>query len=141
MGMRRLGALALALAIVSACSGQGNVFDLSVGACFDDPELVDGRVFDVETVECNEPHDNEVFAVVTLTQEQFPGIAEISRIADDVCLGHFGEFVGTPYIDSDLFASYISPSAGSWQAGDRTIVCYLFAPDEQLIGTAQGSNA
>jgi hypothetical protein len=63
IGMKRIGLMVLVVAVLvlSACTTE--VLTLDVGTCFDDPEafdLVDSS--DVPIVECDVPHDNEVYA-------------------------------------------------------------------------------
>ncbi len=58
--MVRLAFVAALALVVSAACGSGNVFELKVGECFDDP--TDATVTDVEMVDCEEAHDNEAYA-------------------------------------------------------------------------------
>ncbi len=135
-----LSLLALAALVLVACGAdEGNVFAIEPGECFDDPELVDGRVRDVPIVECDEPHDNEVYALVELPDGAFPGAEAIVEQADEACTAEFERYVGIDYASSIYFASYFSPSEESWEAGDRTIVCYAYSPDGPLEGSVRGA--
>lgn len=138
---RRLAVLAAFAIVLSACGDDANPFELEVGSCFDDPDVADGRVFELAAVDCSQPHDNEVYAVLTLPDGAFPGVGDIAVIADEGCLTAFPGYVGEDYLESDYFASYLAPSAGSWEDGDRTIVCFLFDDAQQLtapVGTNVG---
>lgn len=131
--------VSIALVLVS-CGGGGNVLELAVGDCFDDPEVVDGQVRDVSIIDCDEPHDNEVFALIQLPEGEFPGQEAVSSQADAGCTEQFASYVGADYAVSEYFASVFSPSPESWEQGDRTIVCYLFLPDARLQESARGTN-
>ena len=48
--------------------GQGN---LRVGDCLDERE--DATAPDVPVVPCDQPHDREIFAIVDLEGDEFPG--------------------------------------------------------------------
>ena len=129
------------LIVLSACSG--NVFDLAVGDCFDDGDMVLGDVqelSDVPLVECDQPHDNEVYAVVTIGGERFPGDVAVHDQADDVCLGAFEGFVGFDYETSVLDFGWLVPTEETWAAGDRVVACFVYRMDlEKVSGSLQGA--
>jgi hypothetical protein len=154
---RRLLAVALtgALALTaSACQaerdadgtivGAGTLAadELGVGDCFDD-EPTDGEVteiLDVPAVPCDEPHDNEVFHAFELDGDELPSEAEIEERVDEECLPAFDRFVGTAYEESELDLVSIWPTAGSWDDGDREVLCAVYALDlSKLEGTVAGS--
>ena len=131
----------LVVALVAAGCGlldRGNVFELAVGDCFDDPGIE--RVNEVEMVDCAQAHDNEVFHVVTLTGEDFPGEDDLFAQAQEACLGAFTAYVGSPYETSRLDVFPITPSLRSWEEGDRDIVCSLYDVDgDELEGSMRDS--
>lgn len=136
---RLVAAIALVLA---ACSG--NVFDLDVADCFDDGDLVVGaeaaEVGDVPLIECSEPHDNEVYAITELDAGPFPGDEAVAARADETCLDEFEPFVGLDYASSALDFGWFVPTADSWDAGDRTVACFIYRLDlEKVTGTLAGS--
>jgi len=135
------GLVALTLAL-GACSG--NVFELAVGECFDDGDLVVGEleeVGEVPLVECSAPHDNEVYAVVTVDGEVYPGEQAIQAKADEVCLDTFDPFVGLDYQSSVLDFGWLVPTADSWDMGDRVVACFVYRLDlAKVRGTLEGSS-
>lgn len=130
------GTLSLGLA---ACGGGAavSVFGLEAGDCFDDP---DGQtVEEVPAVDCAEPHDNEVFALVEHPaggDAAFPGRDAVIATAEELCAGPFEEYVGRSYEESRLYLFPITPSQETWAEGDREIVCALYEQDE---GKMRGS--
>lgn len=137
---RQLVVLALALVTVACGSSEGDVFSLSVGDCFDDPDSVE-QISQVPIVDCDEPHDNEVYALFDLPDGDFPGDDAVQEAAADGCLGsRFESFVGTPYLESELWASALWPTSDSWAAGDREVVCFLYEPGTTLTGSQRGAN-
>jgi Septum formation len=134
------GLIAIAI-LLSACSG--NVFELAVGDCFDDGDFALGEVEeigDVPMVECAEPHDNEVYEVVTVEGDVFPGESAIQIGADEVCLDAFDGFVGLDYESSALDFGWLVPTADSWDSGDRLVACFIYRMDlEKVTGTLGGS--
>ena len=131
-------ALLLALGLITAaCSG--NVFDLEVGQCFNDPDSFD-EVANVDIVECSEPHDNEVYHVFDLADGDYPGLSAVETDAADGCLSAFEPFVQRDYQTSELDIRYLYPTPDTWDNGDREIVCALFdLSGNQMTGSAQGS--
>ena len=136
---RSITAFALVLA---ACSG--NVFDLDIGDCFDDGDISIGpeieEVGDVPLIDCAEPHDNEVYQLVTVEGDEFPGEEAIADRADMACLDAFEGFVGLDYASSVLDFGWLVPTAASWGSGDRLIACFVYRIDlERVTGTLHGS--
>jgi hypothetical protein len=77
-------------------------------------------------VDCDTPHDKEVFANENLTRDQFPGTDELSNRADLICPGAFDAYVGEPYDTSIYEISWLAPSAETWDVGDREVICFAF---------------
>jgi hypothetical protein len=136
--MKRLIGLVL-LAALAGCV-QNNVFELAVGACFDDEGDLSDEVSEVPIVECSDPHDNEVFAVHEMLDSAYPGFDEAGDRADGLCREDFEPFVGVQYEVSELDIGWLIPTDLSWANGDREIVCFLYRVDlEKMTGTMEGS--
>ena len=131
----------LVMTLLAGC-GEGNVFELAEGDCFNDEESEE--VSDVEIVPCDEPHQNEVYAVVLIEEPPelaYPGSDRVSDLAAQLCLEHFEDFVGLPYIDSLLDVSTLYPTQDSWESlDDREVICSLYdLEDLYMEGSMQGS--
>jgi hypothetical protein len=122
--MKRLAVLLITIAaLATAC--QGNVFSLSVGDCFNDPDDL-AEVSDVEIVDCGGSHDNEVYASYEMSDGDFPGRTAVQNDAGENCVAEFDPYVGTDYLSSSLDISALTPTDQSWDQGDREVVCFLF---------------
>jgi hypothetical protein len=97
-------------------------------------------VSSVETVPCSEPHSQEIYAVVTLPEGDFPGMDTIFEQAEELCIAEFESFVGLPYEESALYLHYLTPSEESWSDGDREVVCKVYDPDGDTTGTLADAN-
>ena len=142
MRRRFVFTLLLALGLVtSACGGGTSVFDLGVGDCFNDPEdLTQVELESVETVDCSEPHDNEIYYEYSMADAAFPGMNAAMESAFSRCVDEFEAFVGTPYLESSLDVFPITPTEQSWADGDRVVYCALYAMDlSRLRGSMQDS--
>lgn len=130
-----------ALLVLSACSSEGDVFNLEVGQCIDELSTTD-EVGNVPIVECSEPHQGEVFALPQLPDGDFPGTQAVSDASSTECNGPtFQSYVGMPYTESDIYTTALLPTAETWEDGDREIVCILIQQDRSdSTGTLRGAN-
>lgn len=136
--MKRLFVSILALVMV-ACSAN-NVLSLQEGQCFDDEGTFKDQVAQVPIVDCDQPHDNEIYHVAEITDSDFPGSDAVEAKADSECIDAFESFVGTPYDVSELAAGWLVPTEDSWAEGDRSVVCFAYRIDlEKMNGTVEGS--
>ncbi|MGH9184367.1 MAG: septum formation family protein [Acidimicrobiales bacterium] len=106
-----------------------SVFELEVGDCFDDPASGDS-VEEVEVLDCDDPHDNEIFFLFDVDGDEFPGESGIKNQAQDRCTDEFETYVGTSLDESELDAdALLVPTEGSWEQGDREVVCAAWNAD------------
>jgi hypothetical protein len=125
--------------------GEVGVFALREGDCFDQP--ASGDISSVQAVPCDEPHENEIFALYDLDGERFPGETEVQQQGTEGCQGtRFEEFVGLSYQQASselgLGAGAITPSRESWEeADDREVICIAYNLDDSpLEGSVEGAN-
>lgn len=141
-GLRILAGLVAMMLLLVGCSG--NVFELAVRDCFDDGDMALGEfeeVGEVPLVDCTEPHDNEVYAVVNVDGEVFPGEEAIQAQADEVCFEAFDPFVGLDYESSALDFGWLVPTGDSWEMGDHVVACFVYRLDlAKVSGTLEGSS-
>ncbi len=110
---------------------QDNAFTLGRGDCFDAPSL-DPEVAEptsgIEVRDCEQEHFGQVHETFDVDGATWPGHDEVADLADERCLDAFEPFVGEPWETSALYYGAFRPSQESWDAGDRTVVCYLYDP-------------
>ena len=113
---------------------------LTAGDCYLDALDEDGD-FDFSVpprvVDCREPHDNEVVAIVELgaPDDGFPGSAVVETLAVEGCDAEFAEFLGGRSFDEvPIEGFYVWPDEVDWQGGVRSAVCSVFSTS--LVGTA-----
>jgi hypothetical protein len=114
-----------------------SVFDLAIGDCIIDSGGTE--VFDVQTVDCAQPHDFEVYAEFDLAGTDYPGEQAVSDQGDAGCFDAFEPFVGLAYESSTLDYTFYSPTQESWtDGGDRLISCLIADPSTQVTGSLRG---
>ena len=138
--MKRTAILLLAALALGACQAaddilDDSVFGLEVGTCFDDGDLDATEVSSVDDLSCDQPHDNEVYAVFDVDLSDYSAEL-IGQQADDGCLAAFEPYVGRDYFESELDFFTLTPTAGSWENGDREVICSLYRVD---LGKMTGS--
>jgi hypothetical protein len=112
------------------------VDDLMVGECFNDGND-EGEVV---RMACNEPHDGELVADVTLPGGPYPGDRKVAAEAEASCNTEFSAYVGITADKSELEPSFWYPDEDYWVHGDRSVVCAAYGPaGEQLQSTVKGT--
>lgn len=98
-----------------------NSIQLAVGDCFNNVDE------DYEVVSCDDPHYAEAYRVADHPDQTFyPGAARLADWAEPFCYRHFESYTGAAYQDSKLEFGYLYPTEGSWNGGDREVVCFVF---------------
>lgn len=127
---------ALLVAPLAGCSLLGStlaeqapaddVFSIVVGDCLNDAAVEGDVVSTVPIVACTESHDSEVYASHDLDGVEFPGDAALDAALAEFCQGEaFEDFVGIPWLESELETSGFYPTESSWANGDRELLCVI----------------
>ena len=135
-------ACAIVIAIVVAASSSSSpppsrelgYYQLAKGDCLrgSNLRLSSLRIWpeSVQVVPCSAQHVGEVyFAGNAWPQSQpFPGGAAIGNDAVTRCDRAFVSYVGVPYTSTPYQYADVSPSARTWAAGDRRVLCVAYRP-------------
>lgn len=117
-----------------------NPNSLQPGDCFNDPDDSASEVTSLQAVPCEEPHDNEVFHVFDLDQDEFPGQDEVKQLGLEACQAELEGYVGASAEEAGLAIVPVTPTEGSWDSDDRTVLCAAYNADgTQLTGSIEGS--
>ena len=140
--LRVVAILGFVLALAVACGGEGNVYDIREGDCFNYEESEE--ISDVDFIQCDDPHQREVYAVVSIGVDAglpYPGSTRVEEVALNLCLERFDEFVGLPYSESLLDIETFFPTRDSWEdIDDREVICMLYDLEELYMeGSMRGS--
>jgi hypothetical protein len=110
-----------------------------VGQCFQDQDAAT-EVSEVEVVDCDDAHDNEVYGLFDLPDGDYPGADAVQEAAVLGCYERFEGFVGRDYESSRLDFGWLHPTSESWDNGDHEVICMLSElSGEQLIGSMKDS--
>jgi hypothetical protein len=120
-------------------TGETGVFTLHVGDCLNDASEV-GDVSTVPVVDCDTPHDSEVYASVMMQDAEYPGAEATVAAAGDACRTAFERFIGIPAEDSIYSFASLYPTESSWDGGDREILCRVaLAREDGTVEKVSGS--
>lgn len=117
--------------------GQGTVTatDVEMGDCLSEIPG-DTRVLTVKTIECAEPHAGEVFAVLQMSGDEFPGQAAIDTYADK-CSPELANYSPSAMTDDSVQLYVLYPTAETWEQGDRAVTC-IATLDPPRSGSIKG---
>ena len=134
--------LVIGIVVLAAC--EGNVFSLKGGDCYNGATVpIEGHIeiTDVELVSCDDPHENEVYAIFELPDSSWKGNDYVFEQAEIGCVARFEAFVGIEYELSTLYADVIYPLEKYWkEKDDREVRCSVTEkPAMKVSGSAKGS--
>ncbi|GAA0313000.1 hypothetical protein GCM10010302_59920 [Streptomyces polychromogenes] len=151
---RALHGAALALALFLGVAGGGQALgaavfddteDIEVGDCFNSRSDLKGLKTDetkkaplsVDIVSCDDPHQSEAYAVLTVPDGPFPGDQKLASIANEKCGDKaIDAYVGAGRKLPDGIGQYFYlPSSETWATGDQEITCFLADPAHQTTGS------
>lgn len=122
----------LTCALLAGCAAP-EPQELEVGDCLLVAQVGE-RADDVPVVDCGEPHEAEVYAVVepaALAALSAYDAEAVIAVAEEECVALFEGYVGEPYRTSALDVFYTYPLEDRWDLGEREVVCAVWAPAEQ----------
>jgi len=118
-------------------AGEIGVFSLNIGDCFND--LPFGEVSSVTGIPCADDHVYEIYHIFDVELSEYDG-AGVEAATNDGCLAAFEGYMGIPFETSFYTYDGLQPSAGSWEQGDREVICVATPVNGgTTAGTAKGA--
>lgn len=112
---------------------------LALGECTGDVDLSGGSITALQAVPCTSEHYWEVFSVVTVPSETYPGAEVIAEAAKTSCVQAFAGYVGVAQEYSRFASAYLAGDANAWaDPALRTITCLVGSSNGGLVGSAKG---
>jgi len=108
---------------------------LPVRTCFDDPTEFDTAGY-ITPIPCEDPHDNELYAVLEMPHDTWPGRSAAVDWAVDACETQLETYTGDISEESSFDWDAWLPHEEGWQAGARSVQCVLWDHElNKLIGS------
>jgi hypothetical protein len=116
--------------------GQVLVTSIRVGDCLA-KQPGESTQLTVGLTPCSKPHREEAYANFNLKGGDFPGQAEVDRLAEGGCFSRFEKYVGISVDESRLEVVYLRPLEESWDV-DPGVTC-LVSEGTSSTGTLRNS--
>lgn len=98
--------------------------DLEVGDCLAGATSTTGDVTTFDKVDCDKPHDGEVFTLIELESDRYPGTEFVRGKGQRGCRARLRRQVTAKALaDRRLGYKFVYPTAQSWAQGDREVTC------------------
>ena len=112
---------ALVAFVVIVGTGSVRATDVKVGDCIADVPA-SPRVESLKPVTCNQPHQGEVYAVLTMPDGPFPGQPAIDG-QKNKCEPELANFAAGAAKDPAVGIYVLYPTPQTWAGGDRAVTC------------------
>ena len=116
--------------------------DLKVGDCLVDATTVAGVVKSFAKIDCDKRHDGEVFTIIKLEGDRFPGTKVVSGKGQRGCRARLRrQATAGEFAKRQLGFKFVYPTRQSWAEGDREITCLVTFRKPRTTKLKQRANA
>jgi hypothetical protein len=136
-GLWLLGIIALVIILAILGSGSVSATDIKVGDCIEQNPANGSTVSQLPRVACDKPHEGEVFALLPVPGDTFPGESTIMREYQGKCLDALQSYSPTAAEDPDIRNFVLYPTQGSWDRGDRQVACIAITTEKRSTSIKQ----
>jgi Septum formation/Domain of unknown function (DUF4190) len=131
--------LGVVVVVLIVAFGQDSVeaTDVQVGDCI---ETTPGDYANVKTlpkVSCDKPHEGEVYALLQVSGDTFPGQTALRDEYDKQCESALGTYSPKAAADSAYQIYVLYPTQQTWDKGDRRVACLTITTDKRT-GSVKG---
>jgi hypothetical protein len=105
--------------------------DVRSGDCLEVPREV-GTIRSLPIMPCSDPHNAQVFQILTAPDGAFPGDDALESSALDLCRSASVTFLGTSR--TALHIVVFVPTSSRWSDGDRSEACLLVDRQQDFTG-------
>jgi hypothetical protein len=100
---------------------QVSARDLKVGDCVETaPADGDENISTMPKVSCDKPHESEVFAILNIPGDRFPGTSVLRSQYRKQCYDALQNYAKDP---AGMLTYTITPAQESWDQGNHSVVC------------------
>jgi Domain of unknown function (DUF4190)/Septum formation len=130
-GLWTLGFIALmVLAIFLARWDSVRATDIKTGDCIKESPADGATVSRLSRVSCDEPHEGEVYAMIRVSGDTFPGQPAMRREYQPRCLSALESYAPDAAYDPSVDNFILYPSQETWDRGDRDVACIAITKDK-----------
>ena len=116
--------------------------DLEVGDCLVDATTAAGVVKSFDRIDCDKRHDGEVFTIIKLKGDRFPGTKVVSGKGQRGCRARLRrQATAGEFAKRQLGFKFVYPTRQSWAEGDREVTCLVTFRKPRTTKLKQRANA
>jgi hypothetical protein len=116
--------------------------DLKVGDCLAGATTVAGVVKSFDKIDCDKRHDGEVFTIIKLKGDRFPGTKVVSGKGQRGCRARLRrQAAAAEFAKRRLGFKFVYPTRQSWGEGHREVTCFATFKKPRKTKLKQRANA
>jgi hypothetical protein len=123
----------VAVVVVLIMSGDGSVraTDVQVGDCIETTPAEGVTVKRMPKVSCDKPHQGEVYALLSVSGETFPGQTTLRDQYQEKCVTALDTYSSKAAADSAYQIFVLYPTQQTWDQRDRRVACLTITDDKR----------
>ena len=123
----------VAVVVGLVISGHDSVraTDVQVGDCIETTPTEGATVKTMPKVSCDKPHEDEVFALLPVSGDTFPGQATLQNQYEKKCVTALATYSPKAAADSAYQIFILYPTQQTWDQGDRHVACLTITEDKR----------
>jgi putative regulator of septum formation/uncharacterized protein DUF4190 len=111
--------------------------DVQVGDCIETTPGDNSTVKTLPKVSCDKPHEGEVYALLPVSGDTFPGQTALRDEYGKKCESALGTYSPKAAADSAYQIYVLYPTQQTWDQGDRRVACLTITQDRRT-GSVKG---
>lgn len=122
-----------AIVILALVFDDGSVRATSIktGDCIAESPADGANVTRLPKVSCDEPHEGEVYAMIPVSGDTFPGQTAMESEYEQRCVTALDSYAPDAANDPEISSFLLYPSRDTWDAGDREVACIAITNDKR----------
>ncbi|MBV9513688.1 MAG: septum formation family protein [Mycobacteriaceae bacterium] len=131
-----LGIVAVVLIVIFA-NRTVLATDVQLGDCIETTPADMASVRTLPKVSCDKPHEGEVFALIPVSGDTFPGQDALRDEYEKKCVSELDNYSSKAASDSAYQIFVLYPTQETWDQGDRRVACLTITQDKRT-GSVRG---
>jgi len=131
-----VGVVAVVLVMVFA-RGTVEATDVQVGDCIETTPGDNASVKTLPKVSCDKPHEGEVYALLQVSGDTFPGQTALRDEYGKQCESALSTYSSKAATDDAYQIYVLYPTQQTWDQGDRRVACLTITQDKRT-GSVKG---
>ncbi|MFZ0833396.1 MAG: septum formation family protein [Mycobacterium sp.] len=122
---------AIVIAVMVFDNGSVQATNIKTGDCIADAPADGANVLRLPKVSCDEPHEGEVYAMIRVSGDNFPGQAAMQNDYEQRCVSALNAYAPDAANDRGISNFLLYPSQETWDRGDRDVACIAITRDKR----------